>query len=93
MKHSTYTNNEGYGRNSKYSPIKRESTPTKRDITPNKLNSGRNQPSMNNVQNNNIPMNSRSRIRTYTSPVYQNENTGKFHNPGQDYRMAQSYIE
>ena len=65
MKHSAYTNNEGYGRNSKYSPIKR-------DTTPSKLNIGRNQLNVsNNVQGgNNTPLSSRNRVRTFTSPVY-----------------------
>jgi len=54
MKHSTYTI-QNYGRNSKYSPAKR-------DITPNRLQVG--------SSNVNGAQTSRSRVRTYTSPIY-----------------------
>lgn len=55
MKHSTFTI-QNYGKNSKYSPAKR-------DTTPNRLQVG-------NSNANNGQLTSRSRIRTYTSPVY-----------------------
>ncbi len=55
MKHSTYTN-QNYGRNSKYSPAKRDITPNRLQVASNNQNNGQ--------------LTSRSRIRTYTSPIY-----------------------
>lgn len=61
LKHSTYTS-QGYGRSSKYSPAKR-------DITPNRLNIVNSQQQ----GQNNGGLTPRSRVRTYTSPVYDNQ--------------------
>jgi len=95
LKHSTYTN-QNYGRQSKYSPAKRDTTPNRLQV-----GSGVN-PNTPNNNNNNGAQTSRSRIRTYTSPVYENNNPPaqmmqqssmnynqqQGYHPQSDYRMA-----
>ena len=87
MKNSAYTN-QNYGRQSKYSPAKRDTTPNRLQVGSSAINNG-------------APT-SRSRIRTYTSPVYENDNNNNQNQPlqsyssqkhqQQDYRMAESYM-
>lgn len=91
MRHSVYANNDQYGKNSKYSPIKR-------DTTPNRMSSGRNPLNLNintNLPvNTNAPLSSRNRVKTYTSsPVYEGTHTGNYNNSPQDYRMTESNVE
>ena len=82
LKHSTYTS-QGYGRSSKYSPAKR-------DITPNRLNIVNSQQGQNNGG-----LTPRSRVRTYTSPVYENhpqQTRSTMYPPQDNYRIAESYM-
>jgi hypothetical protein len=82
LKHSTYTS-QNYGRQSKYSPVKRETTPNRLQVASSTLIGGQN---------------SRSRVRTYTSPLYENGSQQQIpayniQPPQQEYRMAESYME
>ena len=90
MKHSTYTN-QGYGRASKYSPIKR-------DTTPSRYGNGMGSNLVGGNSINNLPVSStyhppattRTSIRTYSSPMYEGQiqNGQSYIPPPSDYRMA-----
>ena len=78
MRHSTYTNNQNYNKVSKYSPAKRD------DVSPNNRMGGGN-------------LTPKGRMRTYTSPIYEGNvspnNNMQSNYQGQDYRMAESYMQ
>lgn len=96
MRHSTYSNNQGYGRGSKYSPIKRDTTPSRFGVGTNSNMNGGN--SINNLPVSSTyhpPATTRTGMRTHSSPFYdgqQMQNGQSYVPPPSDYRMAESYI-